>query len=75
MKKKSIPFIAVGGDDLGEEVGKYAKCPHCSKQHLVLYGEKVLDDGSKVPSNMLGYVQCRKASYVVAINGQIWRKT
>jgi hypothetical protein len=74
MKKKSMPFIAVSNDELGEEVGEYAECPHCGKQHLVKYGDRKLPNGKLVPSTMLGYVKCGKSAYVVAINKQIWKK-
>jgi hypothetical protein len=45
-------------------------------QHEVKYGERVLDDGTKEPSNALGCVKCTEndKTYLVAIQGQKIRK-
>ena len=62
-----IPFVAVGNDELGEMIGKTCKCPKCGKKHLVKYGT---DKATGKTTKMLGYVNCGKESYLVAINGR-----
>jgi uncharacterized protein YjfI (DUF2170 family) len=45
-------------------------CPNCNKQHVIEYGEKVLDDGKKVPFYSLGFVTCTNGkTYLVLIGG------
>jgi len=76
MKKKKIEsFVVISNDKLGDKVGEYAICPHCYKKHIVKYADKVLSDGSRMPSKILGFVQCGKSSYVVAINELLWIKS
>ncbi len=75
MKKhKEMPFVAIGNDELGDEVGETAICPNCGKQHEVSYGEEVKEDGTKVKSDLLGFVKCKKHSYLVSIKGQLIQK-
>jgi hypothetical protein len=65
----TIPFLAIGNEELGKKVGTKAKCPHCKKLHKVLYGKR--KEGNKwVASKMLGYVKCGKEAYIVAIDGK-----
>ena len=44
-------------------------CPHCKEVHEIKYGEKVLDDGSKVKSD-LAYYKCGSKSYLAGIAGK-----
>ena len=68
-------MLAVGKEELGCSVGDIAKCPHCSKAHKVLYGDKVEKDGTLTPSKMLGFVKCTNgSSYLVAIDGKEFKK-
>lgn len=64
-------MFAIGNNELDqlEPIGKKTKCPQCGKQHEVKYGEKVNPDGTKEPSKLLGYVNCGKKSYLVAVKG------
>lgn len=71
-----IPYLAIGNDELGSRVGKTALCPHCNKRRKVRYGRsrRILPDGrfgEWKESGMLGFVNCGKESYIVAINGKI----
>jgi len=68
LKRVWRTMLAVGNDELGAVIGEYAKCPHCGQSKLVEYGKEVLADGTKVPSKMLGFVNCEKESYLVAID-------
>ena len=64
------PFVAIGNDELGEDVVKMLKCKRCGKRHKVRYGERVLSDGTRQPSKMAGFIICRGKAYLVAINGK-----
>ena len=65
----SIPFLAVGNDELGDDLKYKAKCPNCGKFHPIKYGDEIVD-GKPVPSKMLAFVNCGKESYLVGINGK-----
>ena len=65
------PFIAIGNDELGEDVGKTLKCKRCGKRHKVKSVERVLSDGTWQPSALLGFIKCRGKAYLVAINGKL----
>ena len=67
-------MLAVGNNELGGFIGPKAVCPNCKKSHTVKYGDKVNEDGSLTPSNMLGYVKCSNgSSYPVAIDGREYK--
>lgn len=70
----SIPFLAVGNDELGGPVGDTATCPNCGQQHPVRYGDSVsyAPTGEKVltPSTMLGFVECGERQFLVALDGR-----
>jgi len=46
-------------------------CYDCGEQHIIKYGDKILEDGTKVKSKLLAYITCPKTnnSYMVGING------
>lgn len=64
-------YLAIGNDELGGPVGDTAICPHCGKPHPVEYGERILPDGTKEPTDMLGFVGCNGSNYLVAIKGRL----
>ena len=68
----SIPHFAISNKELSEKkpIGKTVKCPHCGKKYIVKYGEVVNKDGTKAPSKTLGFVNCGKNSYLVAVAGK-----
>ncbi len=70
-----IPFISFSNDELknNEEVGNEAICPNCEGNHTVEYGDRVLEDGTKIPSKSLAFVKCdkNKALYLVGLNGKL----
>ena len=70
-KLEGIPFVAFGNNELGEQVGDCAVCPHCKKKHKVEYGETINKDGTKSPNKVLGFVKCGKESYLVAIDEKL----
>jgi hypothetical protein len=68
----TIPYFAIGNNELAvkKPIGKMVKCPHCGKLHKVKYGETVNKDGTRTPSKTLGFVDCGKSSYLVAVAGK-----
>ena len=67
---KPPPFIAIGNDQLGDEVTDTADCPNCGEQHPIAYGT----DEHGRPTRTLGFVRCDGRSYIVAVNGRVWRR-
>ena len=63
-------MFTIGNEQLGERLDEFEKCPHCGEQHEVLFGEKVLEDGTKEKSNLLAYVNCGDTQYLVGISGK-----
>jgi hypothetical protein len=64
---KSNRMFAIGNDELKEKkpIGKTTKCPHCGKIRKVRYGTV---KGKEC--RMLGFVNCGKESYLVAVTGK-----
>lgn len=71
---KDIPFVAFSNDELEEKepIGELATCPNCKQLHQVIYGEEILQDGTRIPSKLLGAVECPKdkCSYLVSVAGK-----
>jgi len=65
-----IPFVAFGNDELGDDIKETIKCPGCKKKHKVKYGERVLEDGKRVPDKMLAFVNCGEQSFLVGLDGR-----
>ena len=64
-------MLAVGADELGEDIREYTECPNCGELHRVRYGHAVMKDGTMKPSKTLGFVKCDNgSSYLVAIDGK-----
>lgn len=72
---EELPFVAFSNDELegNGEVGDVVICPNCSEEHKVEYGERVLEDGTKIPSKMLAFTKCDKneAAYLIGIEGKL----
>lgn len=66
--------MAFGNDELDKmaPVGEEALCGNCHQYHKVEYGEKVLEDGTKIPSKLLSFIKCTKDGtlYLVGVNGK-----
>ncbi len=69
-----IPFVAFGNDELNkkDKIGNFEICPGCGKPHKVEYGNRLLGDGTRVPSKVLAFVTCpeSKKSYLVGVRGK-----
>ena len=64
-----IPFIAVGTDELTEDLGDSIHCPHCGEQHPIEYGKQQVGD-EWVESKTLAFYSCGDKSYLAGINGK-----
>lgn len=72
----SIPFIAVGNEELTDYVGETCECPACGEIKQVKYGtsRRLLENGKwgePEESRLLGYVSCNNKTYVVALGGKL----
>ena len=54
------PYIAIGAEELGDQLGKTIVCPHCGKKHRI--------KDSKPP--MLQFYKCGKHLYLAGIRNQ-----
>ena len=68
--EEEVPFLAVGADELETELKETVSCWICGETHPVEYGERVLEDGTKVPSKMLAFFRCGGECYLCGINGK-----
>lgn len=72
---EEIPFISFSNEELegNDLVGEVAGCPNCNEEHMVTYGNKVLEDGTLAPSRMLAFTKCDKngSTYLVGIEGKL----
>jgi hypothetical protein len=69
------PYIGFSNETLREQPrvkkGDVIVCPHCSEKHVLKCGQKVMDDGSKVDSDLLLYYNCGDKVYLAAIANQL----
>lgn len=80
--KKEIPFLAVGNDELKNRpfVEEGTVILHCHdngvwEKAIIKYGEKLLKDGTKVKSNMLGFYKLKNGkSYLASINNSLLKR-
>lgn len=63
-------MLAVGANELGEELGDTYHCPRCGEEHPIEYGEKILDDGSRIPAKTIAFVRCNDKIYLAGIDGR-----
>jgi len=62
-------MFAVGNEELGRDItnDKTAKCPNCGKNHKLRWG---VDTKTGLETKTLGFVRCKKSSYLVAVGGK-----
>ena len=63
-------FLAVGADELKEDLGKTITCPLCGKEHEIVFGEEVMKDGSRKPCSLLSFYNCGDKTYLAGISGK-----
>ena len=64
--------IAIGNGEIAGNptVGATFQCPRCNVPHSVEHGETVNSDGTRSPSKLLAFYQCRGKSYLCGVNGR-----
>lgn len=70
---EEIPYVAFGNDELDNAppVTETVKCEICGEQHPVEYGDKILPDGTKEPSKVLGFYKCGGKTYLASVAGKL----
>ena len=63
-------MLMVGDDELRGKLRDVVKCPHCTRQHALEYGDEVHRDGTRTPSRMLAFYRCAGVLYLAGINGR-----
>jgi len=67
-------MFSISNDELKElpPIKSKARCGDCGEMHEVKNSKKVLEDGTKVESDLLTYIVCPKSgkSYLVGIEGK-----
>jgi hypothetical protein len=68
-------FIAIGDEELAKAkpIGKTVKCWICGKRHEVKYGERILEDGTREPTNVLAFYNCSGHTYLCGLKGKEFR--
>ena len=69
-------MFAIGNDeiDAAKPLGDFILCKQCGERHRVQYGERVLANGTRVPSKSLAFYKCGGKNYLVGIKGKDIRK-
>ena len=69
-------MFAIGNNELEQSnnIKVSIKCSRCNKKHKVTYGERIMPDGSREISKILGFVKCGKATYIVSVDGKAFVK-
>lgn len=65
-------MFTIGNDELKEkqDLGETIICPRCGEIHEVEFGEEVLKDGTRVPSDSLAFYKCGKKCYLCGVDGK-----
>ena len=65
-------MLSIGNDELENlpTLGSRVNCTHCGDKHEVKYGNKILDDGTRVPDNTLAYYTCGESIYLCGVCGK-----
>jgi hypothetical protein len=69
-------MFAIGNEEMEEakKIGDFILCKLCGERHRIEYGEKILKDGTKKPSKLLGFYSCQGKKYLASIAGKDIRK-
>lgn len=68
----SIPFVAFGNDELAKlpALGNKVLCPRCGKMHKIIYGKRVLEDGTEVEDGTIASYKCKGELYLAGVDGK-----
>ena len=70
MSRDTVPFMAVGNDELGEQLGKTIICTHCLEEHVIENSKVKNEKGELVPSDILQFYKCGDTTYLAGIKGK-----
>jgi hypothetical protein len=72
--KPITPFVTFGNNELEafEPIGETCKCPACGLEHTVTNAERVMEDGTKIPTNSVQFIKCTEhnKTFMVGICGK-----
>lgn len=65
-------MFSIGNNELKEAppLCKTIACYQCGGVHEIVYGKKVLPDGTEVESKLLAFYRCGGKTYLVGIDGK-----
>ena len=67
---KEIPFLAVGADELGDELPSAIECPMCMGMHDIQNSEGTDQTGKKTIGTLQFY-KCGDSTYLAGIKGKM----
>jgi hypothetical protein len=72
---EDVPFVAFGRAELAKRprvvAGERIVCARCPGEHMLKSSDQVMEDGSRVPSDLLLFFTCGDKSYLAAIEGAL----
>jgi len=68
-------MLAIGNDEIRNlpPLGETIKCWMCGKRHRITYGDKVMKNGTRVPSKLRAFLKCKGKFYLGGIEGKEWK--
>jgi len=65
-------MLTFGNEELAEspKLGNEILCPRCGKMHKIIYGKKVLEDGTKVEYKGLAAYKCKGKLILAGVKGR-----
>jgi len=68
----SISFVAFGNDELTKlpALGDKVLCPRCGKPHKIIYGKRILEDGTEKEDRTIAGYKCKGKTYLAGVNGK-----
>lgn len=74
-KVEPLPFMAIGGDDLGDEFGDAVRCDKCGGTHPLAFPQsrRLLPDGGwsePVTDKTMAFYSCGDQTYLAGVGGR-----
>ena len=65
-------MLAIGNDELekSQKLGDFVLCHMCGKRHAIIYGDRVMPDGTKTKDTLLACYHCGPKLYLAGIGGK-----
>lgn len=69
-------MFAIGNNELSglPVLSKTVTCWICGQEHAVEYGEKIAEDGTRQPDDLLAFFKCGEHSYLCGVKGRQLKK-